>query len=94
LNINPAPALHTIQTITMPLKSRKLNQNSVEQEGRIQLVISALKKDNISSIRHAVTVFNMPYLTLQNQLNRKQYRIKQRANSHRLSKNQEASLVK
>jgi hypothetical protein len=41
-----------------------------------------------------VDVFNVPYSTLRGRIKGKQYRIEQRANSHRLSKNEEASLVK
>jgi hypothetical protein len=77
----------------MPPKARQAPRNLVEQEGRIQLAISALKKQEISSIRRAATTFNVPLSTLHNRLSGRQHRIEQRANGHRLSKNQEASLV-
>jgi predicted HTH domain antitoxin len=78
----------------MPPKSRLSDRNLVEQEGRIQLAISAINKGEITSLRRAVEIFNVPYSTLRDRIKGKQYRIEQRANSHRLSKNEEASLVK
>lgn len=48
----------------MSPKPRRISQNLVEQEGRIQLAISALKKDEISSIRRAAEMFNIPKSTL------------------------------
>jgi hypothetical protein len=77
----------------MPPKARQPPRNLVEQEGRIQLAISALKKQEISSVRRAATVFNVPPSTLHDRLSGKQYRIEQRANGHRLTANQEASLI-
>jgi DNA-directed RNA polymerase beta' subunit len=77
----------------MPPKARQPPRNLVEQEGRIRLAISTLKKQEISSVRRAATVFNVPLLTLHDRLSGKQCRIKQRANGHRLTANQEASLI-
>jgi predicted HTH domain antitoxin len=54
-----------IQTATMPSKLRQTPGKLVEQEGRIQLAISALKKNEISSIRRAAEIFNVPRSTLQ-----------------------------
>jgi predicted HTH domain antitoxin len=48
----------------MPLKSRQTSGNLVEQEGRIQLAISALKNKEISNIHRAAEIFNVPRSTL------------------------------
>jgi hypothetical protein len=77
----------------MPPKARQSSRNLVEQEGRIQLAISALKKHEISNIQHAATVFNVPRSTLRDRLKGSQFQSEQRANGHRLSENQEISLV-
>jgi predicted HTH domain antitoxin len=68
-------------------------KNSTEQEGRILLAISALKNKEISSIQRAAEIFDIPQSTLHDQLNRRQYRIEKRTNSHRLSTTQEESLI-
>jgi hypothetical protein len=77
----------------MPPKSRQTSGNLVEQEGRIQLAISALKNKGISNIHRAAEIFNVPRSTLRDRLNGIQYRIEKRANGHRLSPTQEESLV-
>jgi hypothetical protein len=48
----------------MPPKLRQTSGNLVEQEGRIQLAISALKKGQISSICRAAKTFDVPKSTL------------------------------
>jgi hypothetical protein len=58
---------------TMPSKSRRISQKLVEQEGRLQLAISALKKNEIPSIRRAADIFDVPRSTLQDRLNGCQY---------------------
>ncbi|BCS23639.1 uncharacterized protein APUU_40083S [Aspergillus puulaauensis] len=78
----------------MPPKQHRVSQNLVEQEGRILLTISALKKNEISSTRRAAEVFNMPPSTLRDRLQGRQYRAEQRANSHRLSETQEEVLIR
>jgi hypothetical protein len=52
----------------MPQKPRQSRQNLVEQEGRIQLAIQALKKREIPSARQAAEVFNVPRSTLRDRL--------------------------
>jgi predicted HTH domain antitoxin len=59
----------------MPSKSRRISQKLVEQEGRLQLAISALEKNEIPSIRRAADIFDVPRSTLQDRLNGCQYRI-------------------
>jgi hypothetical protein len=48
----------------MPPKPRPTPRNLVEQEGRIQLAISALRKKEISSVQRAVEIFDVPRSTL------------------------------
>jgi predicted HTH domain antitoxin len=48
----------------MPLKKHKIIRNSAEQEGRILLAISALKKNKISTVTRAAQIFNVPHSTL------------------------------
>ena len=73
----------------MPPKSR----NSFEQEGRILLAISAIKNDEICNIREAARLYNVPRTTLQRRLNGHGFRAEQRANSHKLTQNEEESIV-
>ena len=77
----------------MPPKRHLSSRNSVEQEGRIQFAINALKNNEITSVRRAAAVFNVPRSTLQDQLNGLHFRAEQRANSHRLSQTQEDTLI-
>jgi hypothetical protein len=53
-------------TTAMPPKSAQNTQKLVEQEGRLQLAISALKKNQISNITKAAKIFNILYSTLCN----------------------------
>jgi hypothetical protein len=77
----------------MPPKARQNRQKSIEQEGRVQLAISALKKQQISNIREAARVYNIPRTTLQRRLNRITSRSETRANNQKLTQNKEESLV-
>ncbi|CEL00931.1 hypothetical protein ASPCAL00523 [Aspergillus calidoustus] len=78
----------------MPPKPRQSLQNLVEQEGRIQLAIQALKKREISSARRAAEVFNVPRSTLRDRLKGHGFQPELRNHSFRLSENQEEALVK
>jgi len=68
-------------------------KSQVEQEGRVLLAISAINKKEITSIRDAARHFNVPRSTLRDRLNGTTYRIEQRANCHKLTKEEEDSLV-
>ena len=48
----------------MPLKVCINSKNLVKQEGRVLLVVLALKNKEILNIREAARVYNMPYTTL------------------------------
>ena len=64
----------------MPPKSQKL----IEQEGRILLAISAINKSQISSVRQAARHFQVPGIPT---------RTETRANNHKLTENEEESLL-
>ena len=74
----------------MPISSR----NSIEQEGRILLAISAIKKGDISNIQKASSIYNIPRTTLRDRLKGSIYRKESRANSHKLTQNEEDSLLR
>jgi hypothetical protein len=78
----------------MPPKARPKSKNSVEQEGRILLAVSALKKKEILNIREAARVYNVPYTTLQRRLTGHAFRAELRANGHKMTQNEEESLIR
>jgi DeoR/GlpR family transcriptional regulator of sugar metabolism len=77
----------------MPSKARQIQKNSKEKEGRAQMAVSALKKAEISSIREAARVYNVSEKTLRRRLRGITARSETRANSHKLTQNEEESLV-
>jgi hypothetical protein len=77
----------------MPPKARQNSRNSIEKEGRIILAISTLNKQEISSIHEAARIFNISHATLCHQINRTTSRLETRANSYKLTQNEEESLV-
>lgn len=85
--------IEAIQIATMPPKSLQTPRNLVEQEGRIQLAISAWRKKEISSVQRAAEIFDVPRSILRCRLNGHQYRIEQHANNYSLSPTQEESLI-
>jgi hypothetical protein len=77
----------------MPQKQRQSRQNLVEQEGRLQLAIQALKRHEIQSIRRAAEVYNVPRSTLQDRLSGHLFQPELRNHMHRLNETQESALV-
>ena len=73
----------------MPPKSK----NSIEKEGRVLLAISAIQKQEICSIREAARVFNVSHTIIRRRLNGIINRAEKRANSHKLTQNEEEALV-
>ncbi|RJE17767.1 Pogo transposable element, partial [Aspergillus sclerotialis] len=69
------------------------SRNSIEQEGRILLAISAIQKNEITAIREAARRFAIPESTLRRRLNSRMNRAETRANSHKLTQIEEESLV-
>ena len=68
-------------------------QNPENQEGRIQLAISSLKNSQIPSVRQAASIFQVPETTLRRRLHGTSTRSEKRANCHKLSQNEEESIV-
>ena len=77
----------------MPPKVRQISRNSIEKEERLLLAISALENKQIRNIREAARAYNVPRTTLQRRLNGHTSRSETRANSHKLTQNEEESLV-
>ena len=73
----------------MPPKS----QNSVEQEGRVLLALSAIKKSQIQSVQQAAHHFEIPETTLRRRLHGITTRSEKRANNHKMTENEEESLL-
>jgi hypothetical protein len=78
----------------MPPKARINLKNSVEQEGRVLLAVSALKNKEILNIREAARVYNMPYTTLQWRLKGHTFQAELRVNGHKITQNEEDSLIR
>jgi hypothetical protein len=76
----------------MPPKARQTSRNSIEKEGRILLALSALKNKEIAT-GDAAKHFNVPRSTLQDRLRGRIYRNEVRANGHKLTANEEKSLL-
>ena len=76
----------------LPIRTER-SKNLVEQEGRIELAISATNKGQILSIRKAAESFNVPYTTLQNKLRGRVARDDIRTNGHNLTTNEEEKLI-
>jgi hypothetical protein len=70
-----------------------MSKNPAEQEGRILLAISTLKKKEISSVREAARVYHVPETTLRRRLKGATCRLEKRANSHKMTQNEEESLI-
>jgi hypothetical protein len=77
----------------MPPKARTNSNKSVEKEGRVLLAVSAIKKQEIKSIREAARIFNVSDRTIRRRLNGTISRTETRANCHKLTEIQEHSLV-
>lgn len=58
------------------------------------LAMQAIKNKEISAIRDAARRFNVPESTLRSRLRGAIYRVKIRANSHKLTQTEEESLIK
>jgi hypothetical protein len=78
----------------MLLKRSTNLQNSVKQEGQIILAISALKKQQISTVREAACVYNVPRTTLQRRWKGHGFQAETHANGHKITQNEEESLIR
>ena len=77
----------------MPPKARQIPRNSTEQEGRVLLAIKSIQRKEISNSREAARIYNVPRTTLQQRLNGHGFHAEQHANSHKLTQNEEESIV-
>lgn len=77
----------------MPRKAHQISRNSAEQEGRILLAIKSIQNEEITNICEAARVYNVPQTTLQYCLNGSVFKAEKCANNHKLTQNEEESLV-
>lgn len=77
----------------MPPKLPKKQRNQAEQEGRILLALKCIQNKEITNIREVTRIYNVPKTTLLRRLNGCVYRPEKRANNHKLTDNEEESLV-
>jgi hypothetical protein len=75
-----------------PIRSQN-SQNSVNQEGRIQLAIKAFQNGKILTIRENARVFDIPRRTQQRRLEGVPFRQDTRAYGHKLTPEEEQSLL-
>ena len=85
-------SFEAIQPPAIPPKMPKSSKSQVEQEGRVLLAISAIKKKEITNIRMAARVFDIPLTTLQRRLSGNTFRLDTRANNHKMTSSEEESL--
>ena len=77
----------------MPPKLPKKQRNQAEQEGRILLALKCIQNKEITNIHEVTRIYNVPKTTLLRRLNGCVYRPEKRANNHKLTDNEEESLV-
>ena len=77
----------------MPPKVPKKQRNQAEQEGRILLALKCIQNKEITNIHEVTHIYNVPKTTLLHCLNGCVYRPEKRANNHKLTDNEEESLV-
>lgn len=77
----------------MPPTRTQSSRKSIEQEGRILLAMKAIQNGDISTVRQAETIYNVPETTLRRRRAGQSSRIDIRANSHKLTQNEEDSLA-
>ena len=77
----------------MPPKRTQSSRNLTEQEGRIVLALAAFQEKKTRSISEAAHHFNVPRTTLRDRLHGHTFRPETRANGHKLSINEEESLL-
>lgn len=75
-----------------PIRSQR-SRNSYEREGRLLLAVSAIKEAKVMSIRQAARLYQVPESTLRTRLNGVSFHAETRANSHKMTQNEEESLV-
>ncbi|KKA22392.1 hypothetical protein T310_3598 [Rasamsonia emersonii CBS 393.64] len=86
--------IEVIQRAIMPPICTAKAKKALKLEGKIEAAISAYKKKQIPSIKETAHLFGVPYTTLQSRLKGRPARVNLRANSHKLTANEEEMLVK
>jgi hypothetical protein len=76
-----------------PIRSQS-SRNRTEQEGRILLAIQAIKNKEISAVREAARLFDVPETSLRRRLKGHKTRSETGVNSHKLTEIEEESLQK
>jgi len=71
---------------------RNAAKNPLNDEGRLQLAVNALKKGQITSVREAARLFNVPRSTLQARYKGRLQRSYKRAHNTKLSETEESTL--
>jgi hypothetical protein len=74
--------------------SENTRQKAIKQEGRVVLAINTLKKGQITTIRKALYLYDVPWTTLQYHLQGRTERQSICVNGLQLSKTKEESLKK
>lgn len=78
----------------MPPIRGQNSRNSIEQEGRILLAIQSFQNKEIPTILEAARRFLVPNTTLQRRIDGHLFRPETRANSHKLTPEEERSLLR
>jgi len=87
-----ATHLHSTHLLCLHMASQQRLQK-LQNEGQLLLAVNAIKKSQVSSIRKAAKLYNVPEATLRHRLSGRASRTDSRANSHKLSQNEEQTLV-
>lgn len=75
-----------------PIRAQK-RQKSPGQEGRVLLAIKAIKNEEVTSGRKAADIYTVPETTIRKRRASGTYRSETRANSHKLTQEEEDSLT-
>ena len=81
--------LPLIQPLIKPQRARQTSRNSIEQKGKILLVIPALNNQVFCNIREAARVYNVTRTTPQRRFDGITSRVETRANGHKLTQDKE-----
>src|SRR5215471_10578092 len=90
----PTHLTYCNSTATMPPIRTEKTKKAIEREGRVEAAISAYKNQQFSSNREAGRVYNMSYTIFLSRINGRATRVNLRANSHKLTENEEETLVR
>jgi hypothetical protein len=66
-----------------------LNAAKLQKEGQILLAVNACHKDQVTNISHLAHLYNVPQMTLKDQIKGCVARVNTRANCHKLTETEE-----